>query len=215
MSEQVEETQEDTKNETSMNMSMVTFDIYRILKEFSNISNLVTTEEFLETVPKLRGVKWVQLFNCVKQNILNEKEQEMSSMWVFENMPRKLEILENQKAKYAETNPNNTVWRPQHNVKHQLRAFDAASLRKQKALLISLVEEIESKATRLRRFIGAKRVYFKALQMDIQKYKKKNEEIVTKINEKFKCHGTLVDLMYPNKVEVNDIGYSSDSGVEE
>ncbi|XP_045773497.1 uncharacterized protein LOC123872938 [Maniola jurtina] len=213
MSEQVEAY---IKNET-MNNSVVTFNNFRILKEFSNIANLVRTEEFLETVSKLRGVKWVQLFNCLKEDILSEMEQEISSMWEFENMPEKLDILEKQKEKYAEINPIKTVWRPQHNdVKGQLRAFDVANLRKQKALLVSLVQENESKVNRLKKIVAAKRGYLKALQMDIQKYQKKNEQIISKIHEKIVNHGNLVEYMAPNMdIDVNDINRSPDSEVDE
>ncbi|CAH2243953.1 uncharacterized protein LOC120631433 [Pararge aegeria] len=210
-----EQVEDNNRNDTTMNNSVVTFDNFRILKEFSNIANLVRTEEFLETVPKLRGVKWVQMFNCLKQDILSEMEQEISSMWEFENMPKKLEILEKQKEKYAEINPNKSVWRPQNNdIKGQLKAFDVANLRKQKSLLLSLAQENESKANRLKKTVAAKRGYLKALQMDIQKYQKKSEQIMIKIHEKIENHEKLANYMLPNIVNVNDI-HLTDSEVDE
>lgn len=69
-----------------------------------------STEEFLETLPKLRGVKMAQMFEDLKRTILSNVEQEISAMWEFENMPKKLEILENQKDKFAEINPNKIAW---------------------------------------------------------------------------------------------------------
>lgn len=50
------------------------------------------------------------MFNCLKQGIFDEMVQEISSMWKFENMPEKLEILEKQKEKFSEINPNNKAW---------------------------------------------------------------------------------------------------------
>lgn len=69
-----------------------------------------STEEFLETLPKLRGVKMAQMFEDLKRTILSNVEQEISAMWEFENMPKKLEILENQKDTFAEINPNKIAW---------------------------------------------------------------------------------------------------------
>ncbi|CAH0727048.1 unnamed protein product, partial [Brenthis ino] len=201
---------EDQVNDATLSGPEVTFDNLTILKEFSNIANLVRNEDFLETVPKakLRRVKWVPMFNCLKQGIFDEMVQEISSMWKFENMPEKLEILEKQKEKFSEINPDNKAWRPQHNVKSQLRASDVANLRKQKTLLESLAKEYEARANKLKKTVTAKRGYLKALQMDIQKYQKKNEEIVTQINEKLRNHEKLVDLIEPNKINIEDISWS-------
>ncbi|OWR46862.1 hypothetical protein KGM_206630 [Danaus plexippus plexippus] len=207
MGEQIEE----QMNEADMNNSEATFDNFTILKEFSNIANLVKNEDFLETVPKakLRRVKWVPMFNCLKQGILDEMVQEISSMWEFENMPEKLEILEKQKEKFSEINTENNVWRPQHNdVKSQLRASDVANLRKQKTLLETLAKEYETRAARLKKSVTAKRGYLKALQMDIQKYQKKNEDIVANIHNKISHHGKLAEIMLPNMIRVDEINWS-------
>lgn len=69
-------------------------------------------EDFLETVPKakLRRVKWMPMFNCLKQGILNEMVQELSSMWEYENMPHKLAILEKQKEKFMDMETDNALW---------------------------------------------------------------------------------------------------------
>lgn len=50
------------------------------------------------------------MFNCLKRGILDEMIQELSSMWQFENMQEKLEILEKQKEKFAEINSDQPVW---------------------------------------------------------------------------------------------------------
>ncbi|XP_046967991.1 uncharacterized protein LOC124535722 [Vanessa cardui] len=205
------ENNDNQMDDTNISGAEVTFDNLTILKEFSNIANLVRNEDFLDTVPKakLKRVKWVPMFNCLKQGIFDEMVQELSSMWEFENMPEKLEILEKQKEKFAEINPEKTVWRPKYNdVKSQLRASDVANLRKQKILLESLAKEYEARAGRLKKTVTAKRGYLKALQMDIQKYQKKNEEIITNIHEKMKNHGKLAELLVPNMVDVHDISWS-------
>lgn len=69
-------------------------------------------EDFLETVPKakLRRVKWMPMFNCLKQGILDEMVQELSAMWEYENMPEKLEILEKQKEKYSDIEATKVLW---------------------------------------------------------------------------------------------------------
>ncbi|XP_041981089.1 uncharacterized protein LOC121734579 [Aricia agestis] len=208
MGEQVE----DQGNETNLdNSGLTTFDNLTILKEFSNIVNLVKNEDFLETVPKskLKRVKWVPMFNCLKQGILDEMVQEISSMWDFENMSAKLEVLEKQKEKFSEINPDQPVWRPQLNdVQGQLKASDVANLRKQKNLLESLAKEYESRANRLKKNITAKRGYLKAMQMDIQKYHKKNEDLVNKLNDKITNHGELVEIIIPNTTNIDDIVWS-------
>ncbi|CAH2041400.1 unnamed protein product, partial [Iphiclides podalirius] len=194
-----------------MNNSEVTFDNFTILKEFSNIANLVRNEDFLETVPKakLRRVKWVPMFNCLKRGILDEMIQELSAMWQFENMPEKLEILEKQKEKFAEINPDQPAWRPQnYEIKTQLKAADMANLQKQKTLLESLAKEYEMRVNRLKKIIIAKRGYLKALQMDIHKYQKKSDEFVAKIGEKIENHKNLADLIVPVKTNIDNINWS-------
>lgn len=50
------------------------------------------------------------MFNCLKQGILDEMTQELSSMWQYENMPQKLEILEKQKEKFMELETDKVLW---------------------------------------------------------------------------------------------------------
>lgn len=69
-------------------------------------------EDFLETVPKakLRRVKWLPMFNCLKQGIFDEMVQEISNMWEYESMPEKLEILEKQKEKFNDVGEGKKLW---------------------------------------------------------------------------------------------------------
>ncbi|KAL4718869.1 hypothetical protein ACJJTC_005083, partial [Scirpophaga incertulas] len=99
-------------SDIEMNKSELTFDNLTIFKEFSNISNLVKDEEFLETVPKakLKRVKWVPMFKCLKQGILDEMIQELSAMWQYENMHSKFETLEKQKEKFNELSADKILW---------------------------------------------------------------------------------------------------------
>ncbi|CAG4952808.1 unnamed protein product [Colias eurytheme] len=191
----------------NMDSNNITFDNMTILNELNNIANLVRNEDFLETVPnaKLKRLKWVPMFNYLKQYILDEMVQELGSMWDFENMSQKLEILEQQKDKFSKINPDKPVWRPQHlNIKDQLRAKDAANLRKQKASLESLAKEYELRVVKLKKKLTAKRCYFKALQMDIQKYEKKNEEIINKIAENIETHSNLIEIISPNTISIDN-----------
>lgn len=75
-------------------------------------------------------------------------------------------------------------------------------------MLESLAKEYEVRASKLKKTVTAKRGYLKALQMDIQKYQKKNEEIVTQIMDKIKNHDHLVDLIEPNKINIEDINWA-------
>lgn len=50
------------------------------------------------------------MFNCLKQGILDEMVQELSSMWEYENMPQKLEILEKQKEKFMDMEIDKDLW---------------------------------------------------------------------------------------------------------
>ncbi|XP_028156493.1 GRIP domain-containing protein RUD3-like [Ostrinia furnacalis] len=204
------EQMEDQASDVEMNNSELAFDNLTILKEFSNIANLVKNEDFLETVPKakLKRVKWVPMFNCLKQGILDEMIQELSAMWQYENMQEKIETLEKQKEKYADTNTDKTLWRPQlGDVKAQLKASDVGNLQKQRALLESLAKEYESRANRLKKIVSAKRGYLKALQLDIQKYQKKNEDFIMKINEKIENHHNLTKIMLPIKQDVGEMNW--------
>ncbi|XP_053608283.1 uncharacterized protein LOC128674039 [Plodia interpunctella] len=199
--------------EEDMDNPGITFDNLIILKEFSNIADLVRIEDFLDTVPKakLRRVKWVPMFNCLKQGILDEMVQEFSSMWEYENMPTKLAILEKQKEKYTEINSEKQLWRPQlGDVKAQLKARDVANLQKQKVLLESLAKEYETRVHKLKDIVAAKRGYLKALQMDIQKYQRKNEEFITKINDKVENHQNLVKMIIPTRVNVRNFKWNDD-----
>lgn len=78
----------------------------------SNLVLLFRNEDFLETVPKakLRRVKWVPMFNCLKQGIFDEMVQELTSMWEYENMPDKFETLERQKEKFGDVNEDQVLW---------------------------------------------------------------------------------------------------------
>ncbi|RVE46746.1 hypothetical protein evm_008609 [Chilo suppressalis] len=206
MGEQAEE----QLNDVDMDNSELTFDNLTILKEFSNIVNLVKNEDFLDTVPKakLRRVKWVPMFNCLKQGILDEMVQELSAMWQYENMHDKIESLEKQKEKFSDVDAEKKLWRPQlADVKAQLKASDISNLQKQKALLESLAKEYESRVNRLKKTVTAKRGYLKALQLDIQKYQKKNEDFITKINAKIENHQNLTKIMLPIKQHPNEINW--------
>ncbi|CAB3255734.1 unnamed protein product [Arctia plantaginis] len=204
MGEQIE----DYASDIDVNNSDPAFDNLTILKELSNIVNLVRNEDFLETVPKakLRRVKWMPMFNCLKQGILDEMIQELNSMWEYEDMPAKLEALEKQKEKFADIEPDKALWRPQlADVKAQLKANDVVNLKKQKVLLESLAKEYEARVNRLKKILAAKRGYLKALQLDIQKYQKKNEDFVSKISDKLENHNNLISNTLTSKTDVEEI----------
>lgn len=96
--------------------------------------------------------------------------------------------------------------RPQlGDVKAQLKASDVANLRTQKSLLESLAKEYEARVIRLKKILSAKRGYLKALQMDIQKYQKKNEDFIEKLNDKFEKHDSLVKIILPDKVDIDEV----------
>lgn len=93
-----------------------------------------------------------------------------------------------------------------------------AKLQKQKVILETLAEEYERRVNTLKKTISAKRGYLKALQMDIQKYQKKNEECIEKMDQQFINHENIVNIVLEGKVqneELNwqkeDIQISSDS----
>lgn len=164
-------------------------------------------EDFLETVPKakLRRVKWLPMFNCLKQGIFDEMVQEISNMWEYESMPEKLEILEKQKEKFNDVGEGKKLWRPQlGDVKAQMKASDVQNLQNQKSLLESLAKEYEMRVNRMKNVISAKRGYLKALQLDLQKYQKKNEDFFSKISKKLECHDTFVSDMGNNKINVEE-----------
>lgn len=99
--------------------------------------------------------------------------------------------------------------RPQlGDVRAQLRASDAANLRKQKTLLESLAKEYEVQVNRHKKILSAKRGYLKALQMEMQKYQKKNEDFIAKVNDKLENHANLVKIMIPDKVNIDDIAWT-------
>ncbi|KOB77670.1 Uncharacterized protein OBRU01_03820 [Operophtera brumata] len=179
----------DDNMDVDMSNTKTTFDNLIILKELGNIINSVRNEDFLEIFPnsKFRRVKWIPMFNCLKEGTFDEMVEELSSMWEYEKMPEKLE-------------------RPQlGDVKAQLRARDVANLRKQKALLESLTKEYEVRVNRLKKTISAKRGYIKVLQMEMQKYQKKNDDFIGKVNEKLENHASLVKIMVPDAVDIDDI----------
>ncbi|CAK1543123.1 unnamed protein product [Leptosia nina] len=190
----------ENENITNVTSSQCNFDNLTILKEFSNITNAISNEDFLDIVPKAKmgRVYWITVLNCLKQRILDEMVEEMNSMWSFENMNIKLDVLEKQKEKFSDIPSDTQLWRPQHNnIKDQLRASDAAILRKQKALLEPISKEYNTKVSKLKKTVLAKRQYIKALQMDIQKYQKKNEEIISQISEKIQSHAKLSQDIVP------------------
>ncbi|KAL4715690.1 hypothetical protein ACJJTC_006269 [Scirpophaga incertulas] len=203
-------------SDIEMNKSELTFDNLSIFKEFSNISNLVKDEEFLETVPKakFKRVKWVPMFKCLKQGILDEMIQELSAMWQYENMHSKFETLEKQKEKFNELSADKILWRPQlGDVKAQLKANDVSNLQKQKSLLESLAKEYESRVNQLKKTVSAKRGFLKALQLDIQKYQKKNESLILKLSEKIEDHQNLAKYIQPIKQNAELINWV-EKGIE-
>lgn len=93
--------------------------------------------------------------------------------------------------------------RPQLNdVKAQLRAYDVADLQKQKVQLETLAKEYEARVNRLKKTLTAKRGYLKALQMDIQKYQKKNEEFVLQIHAKIENHDNFTKAFVPITIDI-------------
>ncbi|CAG4945533.1 unnamed protein product [Parnassius apollo] len=209
---------EDQINECNMSNSEVTFDNFTILKEFSNLANLVRDEDFLEIVPKakIRRVKWVPMFDCLKQGILDGMIQEITLMWQFENMPEKLDILEKLREHFTEINPDQKAWRPQHNdVKMQLIAHDMVNLQKEKTLLESLAKEYEIRVNRRKKNITAKRGYLKALQMDINKYQKINDDFISKIGEKIENHKNLPEKLISVKTNFDDNNWCESDPMED
>lgn len=89
----------------------------------------------------------------------------------------------------------------------QLKAHEAANLQKQKKLLESLAKEYEVRVNRLKKTVSARRGYLKALQLDIQKYQKKNEDIIQKISEKFQSHSSIVETIAPD-VDIESVDWS-------
>lgn len=182
-------------DDQDMNNTEIAFDNLTILKELGNIINLVRTEDFLDTVPKVKlgRVKWTPMFNCLKQTILSDMIEELSTMWKYENMSCKIEVLEKQKEKFVDMELENILWRPQlGDVKAQLRAKYAANLKKQIILTESLAKEHEARVSRLQKTIIARRGYLKALQLDIQKYQKRNDELVSRISDKLNNHNNFI-----------------------
>lgn len=58
---------------------------------------------------KLKRVKWMLIFNFLKQGILDDMVQEMNELWKYENMPQKLELLEKHKEKFND-DTENKLW---------------------------------------------------------------------------------------------------------
>lgn len=81
-------------------------------------------------------------------------------------------------------------------------SHDAANLQKQKKQLESLAKEYEVRVNRLKKTVAARRGYMMALQLDIQKYQKKNDELITKINDKLERHDSVVEMFVPAKVHI-------------
>lgn len=96
--------------------------------------------------------------------------------------------------------------RPQlADVKAQLKANDVVNLKKQKVLLESLAKEYEARVNRMKKILSAKRGYLKALQLDIQKYQKKNDDFVSKISDKLENHNNLISTTLASKTDVEEI----------
>lgn len=191
-----------------MNSSDMAFDNLTILKEFGNIANLVRDEDFLDTVPKakLKRVKWLPMFNCLKQGILDDMVQELNAMWEEENMPEKIEIVEKQKVKYAEC--NDEKWRPQlGDIQSQLRAHEVANLQKQKKMLEILAKEYENRVNRLKKSVIARRGYLKAMLVDFQKYTKKSDDCIAKLGKKIDRHTDLAKTITSER-DIEEIDWS-------
>lgn len=98
--------------------------------------------------------------------------------------------------------------RPQlADVKAQLRASDVANLQKQKVLLESLAKEYEVRVNRLKKILAAKRGYLKALQLDIQKYQRRNDDLISKLTDKLDNHQNLINNVLIDKVELEEINW--------
>lgn len=41
--------------------------------------------------------------------------------------------------------------------------------------------------------------------MDIQKYQKKNDDFIAKVNDKFENHDNLVKIILPDKVDIDEV----------
>lgn len=87
----------------------------------------------------------------------------------------------------------------------QLKAHDGANLQKQKDLLETLAKEYEIRVNRLKKTISAKRGYLKALQMDIQKYQKKNEDFTVQIINMLENQSNLIGMIIPTRVDLDEI----------
>lgn len=92
-------------------------------------------------------------------------------------------------------------------MKAQLRACDVANLEKQRGLLESLAKEYEARVNKLKKTVSAKRGYLKVLQMDIQKYQKKNEEFMEKISVKLENHDNAIKIVVPHVVDVEQLSW--------
>lgn len=92
-------------------------------------------------------------------------------------------------------------------MKSQLIVCDAVNLKKQKLLLESQVKEYEARVNRLKKIITAKRSYIKAMQMDIQKYQKKNAEFICSMNNKLEHHKNLIKLISCKQVDIEEINW--------
>lgn len=82
-----------------------------------------------------------------------------------------------------------------------------SNLQKQKILLESLAVEYETRVNKLRKTVSAKRGYLKSLQLDIQKYQKKNEDLIKKINEKVENHRNLTKIMLPTTLNIDKMNW--------
>lgn len=98
--------------------------------------------------------------------------------------------------------------RPQlADVKAQLKASDVANLNKQRILLESLAKEYETRVNRVKKILAAKRGYIIALQMDIQKYQRRNDDLISKISDKLNNHHNLIRTTLADKIDIEEINW--------
>lgn len=71
-------------------------------------------------------------------------------------------------------------------------------------LLESLAKEYEARVNRVKKILAAKRGYLKALQLDIQKYQRRNEDLILKINDKLENHHNLIKTTLADKIDIDE-----------
>lgn len=71
----------------------------------------------------------------------------------------------------------------------------------------SFAKEHEARVDKLKNILSAKRAYLKALQLDIYKYQKKNEDFISKINEKLENHNNLIEMLSSKTYDLDKIDW--------